>query len=198
MTVESPELISDRGINAEVVTDSAVLNASLEDSFLLVAQLGCLSALSESSELLSKKMDEAIRAELLSTVSLARSAGSASLWFGFERFATKLTANIGPSRRDALIVEFLLGRMSIQQVFDPNMNWRRLRSLADEQLQLTGEKFGGNQGFYSLLHESYRTQRNALAKELFFKSLPTLVLVVSSLIAIAMALLFTRSLTSAL
>lgn len=197
VTAESPDLVSDSASLSSAVQKAAATASSVEDSFLLIAQLGCMDALTEPTEQLRDKIEIAIRERLLDACSISNAFSSCSLWLGFARFHSKLTDSVTPTTRDALLVEFILQRMSIGQLFESSMSWHRLRSLSSEHLKRTGDRFGGQAELNGLLESSYLSQRRALARELFLKSLPTLVLLVSSLIAIALALLFTRSLTTA-
>ena len=196
MTADSPELVGDRALILNGVENAATPLNSVEDSFLFVAHLGCMNDLSESIDFFKQQIDSAIRGKLLASLSRSQLFSALPMWFGFRAFCKKLTSDVHPGLRDAYRVEFMLKHLTVEQMFDQSMNWHRLRSLSLEELKLMGEKFGGEVEFSCILRRSYLFQRRLLARELLLKSLPTMVLVVSSIIAVALALVFTRSLTT--
>lgn len=198
MTLYSPELVGEVSAVGTMAAESVVPSSSLEDSFLLLARLGCVSALSESSESLKAQIDSAIREELRAALSFSQLSKRFVMWLGFEGFAQLLRRDLDASKRDVLLVEFVLSQISIQQVFEQSQSWNRMRTTSSQYLESLVGKLGGADGLSLLLRDSYREQRDSLGKDVFLKSLPTAVLVVSSIIAIAMALVFTRSLTTGL
>lgn len=198
MIINSPELVGEVSAVGAIAVVSAAPSSSLEDSFLLLARLGCVSALPESSESLKAQIDSALREELRAALVFNKLSKRFVLWLGFERFARVLRRDLDASARDVLLVDFALSQISIQQVFEQSQSWDRLRRASSQHLECLAEKLGGADGLSLLLRNSYREQRDSLGKEVFLRSLPTAVLVVSSIIAIAMALVFTRSLTTGL
>ncbi len=198
MTLYSPELVGDVSAVGTMAAESVVPSSSLEDSFLLLARLGCVSALSDSSDSLKAQIDSAIREELRAALSFSQLSKRFVLWLGFEGFAQLLRRDLDASKRDVLLVEFVLSQISIQQLFEQSQSWNRMRTTSSQYLESLGGKLGGADGLSLLLRDSYREQRDSLGKDVFLRSLPTAVLVVSSIIAIAMALVFTRSLTTGL
>jgi hypothetical protein len=181
-----------------MAAESVVPSSSLEDSFLLLARLGCVSALSDSSDSLKAQIDSAIREELRAALSFSQLSKRFVMWLGFEGFAQLLRRDLDASKRDVLLVEFVLSQISIQQLFEQSQSWNRMRTTSSQYLESLVGKLGGADGLSLLLRDSYREQRDSLGKDVFLRSLPTAVLVVSSIIAIAMALVFTRSLTTGL
>ncbi len=198
MTLYSPELVGEVSAVGTMAAESVVPSSSLEDSFLLLARLGCVSALSEPSETLKAQIDSAIREELRAALGFSQLSKCFVLWLGFERFAQLLRRDLDASKRDVLLVEFVLSQISIQQLFEQSQSWNRMRTTSSQYLESLVGKLGGVDGLSLLLRDSYREQRDSLGKDVFLRSLPTAVLVVSSIIAIAMALVFTRSLTTGL
>ena len=198
MTLYSPELVGEVSAVGAMAAEAVVPSSALEDSFLLLARLGCVSALSESSESLKAQIDSAIREELRAALSFSHLSKRFVLWLGFEGFAQLLRRDLDASKRDVLLVEFVFSQISIQQVFEQSQSWNRMRTTSSQYLESLLGKLGGADGVSLLLRDSYREQRDSLGKDVFLKSLPTAVLVVSSIIAIAMALVFTRSLTTGL
>ena len=198
MTLYSPELVGEVSAVGTMAAESVVPSSSLEDSFLLLARLGCVSALSEPSETLKAQIDSAIREELRAALGFSQLSKRFVLWLGFERFAQLLRRDLDASKRDVLLVEFVLSQISIQQLFEQSQSWNRMRTTSSQYLESLVGKLGGADGLSLLLRDSYREQRDSLGKDVFLRSLPTAVLVVSSIIAIAMALVFTRSLTTGL
>lgn|GEM_PF-691454 len=198
MTLYSPELVGEVSAVGTMAAESVVPSSSLEDSFLLLARLGCVSALSEPSETLKAQIDSSLREELRLALVFNKLSKRFVLWLGFERFARVLRRDLDASARDVLLVEFVLSQISIQQVFEQSQSWNRMRTTSSQYLESLVGKLGGADGLSLLLRDSYREQRDSLGKEVFLRSLPTAVLVVSSIIAIAMALVFIRSLTTGL
>ena len=198
MTLYSPELVGEVSAVGTMAVESVVPSSALEDSFLLLARLGCVSALSESSDSLKAQIDSAIREELRAALSFSQLSKRFVLWLGFEGFAQLLRRDLDASKRDVLLVEFVLSQISIQQLFEQSQSWNRMRTTSSQYLESLVGKLGGADGLSLLLRDSYREQRDSLGKDVFLRSLPTAVLVVSSIIAIAMALVFTRSLTTGL
>ena len=198
MTLYSPELVGEVSAVGTMAAESVVPSSSLEDSFLLLARLGCVSALSESSDSLKAQIDSAIREELRAALSFSQLSKRFVMWLGFEGFAQLLRRDLDASKRDVLLVEFVLSQISIQQLFEQSQSWNRMRTTSSQYLESLVGKLGGADGLSLLLRDSYREQRDSLGKDVFLRSLPTAVLVVSSIIAIAMALVFTRSLTTGL
>jgi len=198
VTLYSPELVGEVSAVGTMAAESVVPSSSLEDSFLLLARLGCVSALSEPSETLKAQIDSSLREELRLALVFNKLSKRFVLWLGFERFARVLRRDLDASARDVLLVEFVLSQISIQQVFEQSQSWNRMRTTSSQYLESLVGKLGGADGLSLLLRDSYREQRDSLGKEVFLRSLPTAVLVVSSIIAIAMALVFIRSLTTGL
>ena len=198
MTLYSPELVGEVSAVGAMAAEAVVPSSSLEDSFLLLARLGCVSALSESSDILKAQIDSAIREELRAALSFSQLSKRFVMWLGFEGFAQLLRRDLDASERDVLLVEFVLSQISIQQLFEQSQSWNRMRTTSSQYLESLVGKLGGADGLSLLLRDSYREQRDSLGKDVFLRSLPTAVLVVSSIIAIAMALVFTRSLTTGL
>lgn len=198
MTLYSPELVGEVSAVGTMAAESVVPSSSLEDSFLLLARLGCVSALSDSSDSLKAQIDSAIREELRAALSFSQLSKRFVMWLGFEGFAQLLRRDLDASKRDVLLVEFVLSQISIQQLFEQSQSWNRMRTTSSQYLESLVGKLGGADGLSLLLRDSYREQRDSLGKDVFLRSLPTAVLVVSSIIAIAMALVFTRSLTTGL
>lgn len=198
MTLYSPELVGEVSAVGAMAAEAVVPSSSLEDSFLLLARLGCVSALSESSDSLKAQIDSAIREELRAALSFSQLSKRFVMWLGFEGFAQLLRRDLDASKRDVLLVEFVLSQISIQQLFEQSQSWNRMRTTSSQYLESLVGKLGGADGLSLLLRDSYREQRDSLGKDVFLRSLPTAVLVVSSIIAIAMALVFTRSLTTGL
>ncbi len=198
MTLYSPELVGEVSAVGAMAAEAVVPSSSLEDSFLLLARLGCVSALSESSDSLKAQIDSAIREELRAALSFSQLSKCFVVWLGFEGFAQLLRRDLDASKRDVLLVEFVLSQISIQQLFEQSQSWNRMRTTSSQYLESLVGKLGGADGLSLLLRDSYREQRDSLGKDVFLRSLPTAVLVVSSIIAIAMALVFTRSLTTGL
>ena len=198
MTLYSPELVGEVSAVGAMAAEAVVPSSSLEDSFLLLARLGCVSALSESSDSLKAQIDSAIREELRAALSFSQLSKRFVMWLGFEGFAQLLRRDLDASKRDVLLVEFVLSQISIQQLFEQSQSWNRMRTTSSQYLESLVGKLGGADGLSLLLRVSYREQRDSLGKDVFLRSLPTAVLVVSSIIAIAMALVFTRSLTTGL
>ena len=198
MTLYSPELVGEVSAVGAMAAQAVVPSSSLEDSFLLLARLGCVSALSESSDSLKAQIDSAIREELRAALSFSQLSKRFVMWLGFEGFAQLLRRDLDASERDVLLVEFVLSQISIQQLFEQSQSWNRMRTTSSQYLESLVGKLGGADGLSLLLRDSYREQRDSLGKDVFLRSLPTAVLVVSSIIAIAMALVFTRSLTTGL
>lgn len=198
MIINSPELVGEVSAVRERATASAAPSSSLEDSFLLLARLGCVSALSDSFDSFKAQIDSALREELRAALVFGRFSKRFVLWLGFERFARVLRRDLDASACDVFLVDFALSQISIQQVFEKSQSWDCLRRVSFQHLECLAEKLGGASGLCLLLRDSYRNQRDSLGKEVVLRSLPTAVLLVSSIIAIALALVFTRSLTAGL
>jgi hypothetical protein len=196
MVVHSPELFGDASVVAQASVDVAEETQTLESVFFLLAALGCLGVLAHTSENLSEHCDIAFRKELGGSLGLGLFLKSRALWSGFDRFAESTIASLNPAERDRLQVEFALSHISIAQLFDPSATWPSLQKLGAARFQKLVSARGGVVAVQELLRLSYRRQRDALARELLLKALPTAVLWLAGLVAIAMALSFTRSLVS--
>jgi hypothetical protein len=142
------------------------------------------------------QVDEAIRSELRGALKRLPLSKAVSLFLGFETFANTSVAQMSAGERDRRSVEFVLSHTSLMQLFDPSMTWPSLQIIGSTQFGRLVASRGGVSALESLLRASYRRQRDSLLREMLVRALPTAVLWLAGLAAIALALLFTRSLFS--
>jgi len=196
MVVHSPELLGNVAEVVQTSTDVVHEPRTLESVFFLLANLGCLDVLASSSENLKTQLDDSIRGKLQDSVGVMHLSKSLSLWTGFERFLRASAAQMSDCERDRVRVAFALTQSTPTQLFDPSMNWTVLQALGARQFEKLIVARGGAAVVESFVRVAYRRQRDALARELLLRALPMAVLWLAGLVAIAMALLFTRSLVS--
>lgn len=194
MTLFSPEMTA-----GEVVRDGAIASESSRRNLdpvlvILLARLNCLSGLTENPEKLVESFAVAVRDELSSSVGIAQVRARFGLWIGFRSFSRTLCSETDEFTRDVLMCRHVFSQTDPATLFEEGASWAAMYKKAHQRL-LDSLATADEQGtLMSELSAAYKSQRDQIVREVVVKTLPTVVLALSTLIAVVMAAVVWRSL----
>jgi hypothetical protein len=194
VAVRSPELAATDELLQQSSSEAG--NVGLEDLFYFLAQLQCLEALSESQTTFVETFQSAVRNVLSQSLSFVPWKFRARLWLGLDSMQKEMARHLTAGERDVLSVEFVFKRISLSDVFTDPLRSCAVAKVRDQQMQCSVESQGGQVEMLRLIKALYSEQRSLALKEFILRVLPTAVLVLSSAVALSMAVLFLRSLLS--
>jgi len=192
VTVRSPELAATDGLLTQPSSESDSLG--LEELFYLLAQLECLESLFDSHKNFEESFRRALHVRLSQSLILPFRNFRSRLWLGFSSLRRETARQLDAGQRDVLWMEFVLKRVSLQDVFESPMHSFSASAIRDQHLGALVVNRGGLAEMTRLMKNLYVEQRRVVLREFAIRVLPAAVLVVSSLIAISMAALFLHSL----
>ena len=195
MTTHSPELLAGSEARAVQIADQAQ-TVQVDSSFLLLlSRLGCLSCLKDNPSKFFDSFAAAIRNELASSLSSGMLLRRRSLWWNFSSFKKCIDNEVDEFTRDVLLSQQVLSSTRLTKLFEADANWPSLQSRAQDVILGKLAALPDEGDLSSKLEQIFVQQRDALAKEAVFKFFPTAVLVLSTFVALVMAVLVWRSLT---
>lgn len=194
MTLFSPEMTAGDGVrDGALVSESGRRN--LDPVLIIVlARLGCLSGSFENPEKLVESFSVAVRDELGSATSIAQIRSRIGLWLGFRSFSKTLCSETDDFTRDVLMCRHVFSQTELAALFEEGASWAGIYKKSHQRLldSLSSADAQGN--LMSELSAAYKAQRDQIVREFVLKTLPTVVLVLSTLIAVVMAAVVWRSL----
>lgn len=194
MAVRSPELAATDELPRQGISETDTVG--LDDLFYFLAQLECLEALFDSQKVFLETFQSAVRNELSQNLSFVPWKFRTRLWFGLESMQKEMARRLTAGERDVLGVEFVFKRISLGEVFTGPLSSCGAVRVRDQHLQCLVESRGGLDEMLRQTKTLYSQQRSLALKEFVLRILPTAVLVLSSAVALSMAVLFLRSLLS--
>ncbi len=194
MTTLSPEIpVGEQAHQFAVASANGI--QSLNPLFIpVLLRLGCLSELNEGTDKLKLIFERSVRAELQACLTSGALWSRAGLWMGYTSFFKTLQDETDDLTRDVLTSRYVLSQTSAEALFATDVSWSRLSQSVQEQ---TAERLSDAEAQANLsvvLRNAYTQQRDAFVRELAVRALPTVVLVISTMIAIVMASFVWRSL----
>lgn len=194
MTTSSPGLTHD---NTSVLTENEN-GATSADSrlFYLLLQLDCLPALFENSARLTLSVEQAMQSFLRESLSthLFGLAKQVRIWFSLSSFIESFSS---PEERAVLelkMTQFILSKTSVVSLFEEDLSWSTLQSRTNHVLVKNLTELNAQEDLMQVFSRVFIAQRNTLIKEILLKALPSIVLLISTLIALVMAAIVGRSL----
>lgn len=194
MTTLSPEIpVGEQAHQFAVASANGI--QSLDPLFIpILLRLGCLSELNEGTDKLKLQFERSVRAELHACLTSGSFWSRKGLWMGYSSFLKTLQDETNVLTRDVLTSRYVLSQTSAEDLFAADASWSRLSQSVQER---TAERLSDAEAQANLsevLRTTYKLQRDAIVRELVVRALPTVVLVISTTIAIVMALFVWRSL----
>jgi hypothetical protein len=195
VTTHSPELLAGSEARSVQIADQAQTVQVDSSYLLLLSRLGCLSCLNENPSQFYDSFGAAVRNELSSSLSSGMPLRWLGMWWKYSSFKKSINEDVDDFTRDVLLSQQMLSNTSLRALFREDARWTLLQNRAQETILGKLSVLRGDEDLDTKLEQIFVQQRDTLAKEAVFKFLPTVVLLLSTLIALVMAVLVWRSLT---
>ncbi|MEY3903829.1 MAG: hypothetical protein RL189_3135 [Pseudomonadota bacterium] len=194
MTLFSPEMTAGEGVrDGALVSESSRRNLD-PVLVIILARLNCLSGVSENPEKLVESFAAAVRDELSSSIGVSQIRARIGLWLGFRSFSKTLCSETDDFTRDVLMCRHVLSQAELSALFEEGASWAALYKKSHQRLLDSLASADAQGTLMGELSAAYKAQRDEIVREVVLKTLPTLVLALSTLIAVVMAAVVWRSL----
>jgi hypothetical protein len=195
VTVLSPEISAREQLRATTVATADGQLCPPEELLPVLIRLRCLDAARDGLQSVTDAFEAAAGAELQGALGLSELWKRRGLWFGYTSFVGTLLGETGDDERSLNYSRYVLSQLSVEELFEQSSSWQSLsRKVQRETLsRLVSEQSQFSQ-LSEMLFEAYRRQRSKTLRQMALRTFPTLVLMVSTLIAVVMAIFVWRSL----
>lgn len=194
MTVLAPEIPARGEMRAGAAAPAAGRHLSAENITSVLLQLRCLHEAGSGINNLSEAFENSVAEELQGGLNFSEIWSRRGLWLGYSSFAEEILRGTGEDQRNLQYGRYVLSQIAIDDLFGDRANWQSI----SQSVQNAALKRISDADFEAQLHQmlpvAYSRQRAKALKQLALRTLPTLVLSVSTLIAVVMAFFVWRSL----
>jgi muconolactone delta-isomerase len=194
VTVLSPEIPARDQPRETSVSTSDVQQLSAENIIPVLIQLRCLQFANDGFESLRNAFESAVVSELKASFSLSAFWRRKGVWLGYQSFADTLLAEADEQERTLLNCRYALSQIPVEQLFERSSTWQSLSQQVRHETERRLSDVDPSANIYEMMVNGYRHQRAMLLREMSLRVLPTVVLFVSTLIAVVMAIFVWRSL----